>query len=74
MLYVNPLGTPVLSQAGSGDVLSGIVASLLAQGFTPLNAAIQGSLAHALAARRYRGANYSATAEDLIEELRWLGT
>jgi hydroxyethylthiazole kinase-like uncharacterized protein yjeF len=73
ILYVNPLGTPVLSQAGSGDVLSGIVASLLAQGYTPLNAAIQGTLAHALAARRYKGANYSATAEDLIETLRWLG-
>ena len=70
-LYVNPLGTPVLSQAGSGDVLSGLIASLLAQGYAPLNAAIQGSLALTLAARNYRGADYSATAEDLIEAIRW---
>ncbi len=72
MVYVNPLGTQVLAQAGSGDVLSGLVASLLAQGYTPLNAAINGSLAHALCARNYKGAGYSATAEDLIEEIRWL--
>ncbi|WP_457596352.1 NAD(P)H-hydrate dehydratase [Hydrogenimonas sp.] len=72
LLYVNPLGTPVLSQAGSGDILSGLIGSLLAQGYTPLNAAIQGSLAHTLLARRYEGANFSATAEDLIEGIRWL--
>lgn len=71
-IYVNALGTPVLSQAGSGDLLSGLVASLLAQGYTPLNAAINGTLAHAFCARRYEGSNYSATAEDLIEEIRWL--
>ncbi len=71
-VYVNPLGTPVLSQAGSGDVLSGLISSLLAQGYTPLNAAINGSLALAIAASRYRGADYSAVAEDLIEEIRWL--
>ena len=73
LLYVNPLGTPVLSQAGSGDVLAGLIGSLLAQGYDPLNTAIQGSLALALTARRYEGADYSATAEDLIEGLRWIG-
>ncbi len=72
IIYVNPFGTPVLSQAGSGDLLSGLVASLLAQGYTPINAAINGSLAHTFCARRYEGANYSATPEDLIEEIRWL--
>ncbi len=71
-IYVNPLGTPVLSQAGSGDVLSGLIASLLAQGYAPLNAAIQGTLAHTLTARHYQGADYSATAEDLIDGIRWL--
>ncbi len=71
-IYVNTLGTPVLSQAGSGDILSGLIASLLAQGYTPLNAAINGSLAQTLCARNYKGADFSATAEDLIEEIRWL--
>ncbi len=73
-VYVNPLGTPVLSQAGSGDVLSGLISSLLAQGYTPLNAAINGSLALSMAAKRYKGTDYSAVAEDLIEEMRWLKT
>ncbi len=72
VVYVNPFGTQTLSQAGSGDVLSGLIASLLAQGYTPLNAAINGSLAHTLCAQNYKGANFSATAEDLIEEIRWL--
>ncbi|WP_201352007.1 NAD(P)H-hydrate dehydratase [Hydrogenimonas urashimensis] len=74
ILYVNPLGTPVLSQAGSGDILSGLVASLLAQGYTPLNAAINGSLAHTFCARNFEGANFSAVPEDLIGEIRWLAT
>jgi hydroxyethylthiazole kinase-like uncharacterized protein yjeF len=72
IVYVNPLGTPVLAQAGSGDVLSGLIASLLAQGYTPLNAAINGSIAHTLLARGYEGVDFSATAEDLIEGIRWL--
>jgi len=72
IVYVNPFGTPVLSQAGSGDLLSGLIASLLAQGYTPLNAAINGSLAHTFCAARYEGANFSATPEDLLEEIRWL--
>jgi len=71
-LYVNPLGTPVLSQGGSGDVLAGLIGGLLAQGFGPLQSAVQGSLALALAARRYEGADFSAIAEDLVEAIRWI--
>jgi len=71
-IYINPLGSQVLSQAGSGDILSGLIASLMAQGYSPLDAAINGSLAHTICARNYKGANFSAMAEDFIEELRWL--
>jgi len=71
-IYINPLGSQILSQAGSGDVLSGLIASLMAQGYSPLDAAINGSLAQALCAKNYKGVNFSAMAEDLIEELRWL--
>ena len=38
-LYVNSSGTPALATAGSGDVLSGIIVGLLAQGYEPLIAA-----------------------------------
>lgn len=71
-LYINKFGTSVLSKGGSGDVLSGLMASLLAQGYTALNAAISGSLAHALAASNYTGHNYSLTPQDLIQHIKTL--
>ncbi|WP_456430882.1 NAD(P)H-hydrate dehydratase [Nitratifractor sp.] len=68
-LYVNPLGTVALAKGGSGDVLSGLIVALLAQGHEALDAAIQGSLALALAAQRYEGADYAMLSTDLIETL-----
>ncbi|MDR3163254.1 MAG: NAD(P)H-hydrate dehydratase [Helicobacteraceae bacterium] len=70
--FLNPLGSPVLAKGGSGDVLSGMVGSLIAQGYSPLEAAINASLAHTIAASNFKGANYSMTPSDLIEELRYL--
>lgn len=37
--YVNTTGNPGMAKGGSGDVLAGILVSLLAQGFTPREAA-----------------------------------
>ncbi|MCL2054354.1 MAG: NAD(P)H-hydrate dehydratase [Oscillospiraceae bacterium] len=45
-------GNPGLSKGGSGDVLTGIIASLAAQGMKPLEAASAGVLIHGLAADR----------------------
>ncbi len=42
---LNPFGTSKLSKGGSGDVLTGLIASLLAQGWDGLSSAISGSLA-----------------------------
>lgn len=64
--FINPHGTSSLAKGGSGDVLSGLVAALLAQGYTPLNAAINASLAHAKLALNYTGADFSLTPDDLI--------
>ncbi len=69
-LYVNPLGTVALAKGGSGDVLSGLIAALLAQGYDTLEATIQGSLALALAAQSYEGADYAMLPLDLIEALQ----
>ncbi|HBG66904.1 MAG TPA: bifunctional ADP-dependent NAD(P)H-hydrate dehydratase/NAD(P)H-hydrate epimerase [Treponema sp.] len=66
-LYVNTLGTSALAKAGSGDVLGGMTAALLAQGYVPLEAATAASLAHALAARRVQ-ADYALTPLTLIEK------
>lgn len=44
-----PYGNPGMATAGTGDVLTGIIAALLAQGLTCQEAANGGVLAHALA-------------------------
>jgi hydroxyethylthiazole kinase-like uncharacterized protein yjeF len=49
-LYVNSSGTPALATAGSGDVLTGMIASLLAQGYKPMDAARVGVYLHGLTA------------------------
>ncbi|WP_298535443.1 NAD(P)H-hydrate dehydratase [uncultured Algibacter sp.] len=45
-LYINTTGNPGLATAGSGDVLTGIITGLIAQGYNPLVAAIFGVYLH----------------------------
>ncbi len=45
-IFFNPTGNPGLATAGSGDVLTGILTGLLAQGYTPINASILGVYLH----------------------------
>lgn len=49
-IYQNTTGNQALATAGSGDVLSGIITSLLAQNYEPKNAAILGVYLHGLTA------------------------
>ena len=44
--YVNTTGNPGMATAGSGDVLTGIITGLLAQGYSALNAAVFGVYLH----------------------------
>ncbi|HXF73167.1 MAG TPA: NAD(P)H-hydrate dehydratase, partial [Actinomycetota bacterium] len=46
---VNPTGGPVLATAGTGDVLTGAIAALLARGLAPFDAAAVGAYLHGLA-------------------------
>ncbi len=71
-IYIQSFGSNVLSKGGSGDVLGGLIASLLAQGYSLLDAAISGSIAHALSAKHFRKNNYSLTPDDLIEGIKCL--
>jgi NAD(P)H-hydrate epimerase len=48
---INPTGTSVLATGGTGDVLTGIVASLLARGVAPVDAAGAGVYVHGTAGR-----------------------
>jgi NAD(P)H-hydrate epimerase len=50
-VHINPTGTNALATAGTGDVLTGIIATLLAQGLSPVDAARAGAYWHGLAAR-----------------------
>ncbi|MFQ5425874.1 MAG: NAD(P)H-hydrate dehydratase, partial [Gaiellales bacterium] len=54
-VLVNELGTPGLATAGTGDVLTGIVAALLSKGMTPRMAAAVGSALSGLATRSAAG-------------------
>ncbi len=47
--FVNTTGNPWMATAGSGDVLSGVIAGLIAQGLPPFEAAKSGVLLHGLA-------------------------
>jgi NAD(P)H-hydrate epimerase len=49
---ISPLAVPSLSHAGSGDVLAGVIGSLLAQGLDPAPAARLGVVIHTLAGQR----------------------
>ena len=49
-IYVNTIGNAGLAKGCSGDALTGIITSLLAQGYSPLNSAIIGVYLHSLAA------------------------
>lgn len=71
-IYINTLGTNKLSFGGSGDVLSGLISSLLAQGYTPIDATISGTLAHSIASQNYRKNDYALSPEELIEEIKVL--
>lgn len=48
--WINPSGNPGMASAGMGDALSGIVASLVAQGAEPLDALVAGVYLHGAAA------------------------
>jgi NAD(P)H-hydrate epimerase len=68
-IFVNPTGNPGMATAGSGDVLTGLLASLLSQGLDCRNAALLGVYLHGLAgefAAKERKTSYGMMASDLI--------
>jgi hydroxyethylthiazole kinase-like uncharacterized protein yjeF len=70
-VYVNNTGNPGMATAGSGDVLTGMTASLYGQGFGAFDAAVLGVYTHGLAgdiaAKKHGEASLIAT--DIIETL-----
>ena len=70
-VLVNPTGNAALAKGGSGDVLTGIIAAMLAQGVIPYIAAAAGAYCHGYAADLLAKtmAPASILASDIIEAL-----
>jgi len=66
-IYFDTLGDINLAKGGSGDILSGLIVALLAQGYSPLQATISGSLALSLISKNYKRANFSLTPTKIID-------
>jgi NAD(P)H-hydrate epimerase len=71
--WINPTATPALSTAGTGDVLAGVVAGLLAQRLRPEEAAILGVYLHGrageiLADRRGLAGGGASELADLVPD------
>ena len=67
---INSLSSPALATAGTGDVLSGVIAALLARGLDPRAAAAAGVFTHARAGRIAAdrvGAAESVIASDVVD-------
>ncbi|MEM6459080.1 MAG: NAD(P)H-hydrate dehydratase [Planctomycetota bacterium] len=55
--YRNATGNPALATAGTGDVLTGLIAGLIAQGTDPFDAAVAGAWVHGRAGDRWAEAH-----------------
>lgn len=66
-VFFNSTGSPAMATGGSGDVLTGIITSLLAQGYIPEAAAVAGVYIHGLAGdiAAHTEGDYGTTARDI---------
>ena len=69
--FLNPTGNPGMATAGTGDVLTGMVAALLAQNLPPEHASILGAYLHGLAGdiSAEKKGGRSLTASDIIKAI-----
>ena len=69
--FFNTSGNPGMATAGSGDVLTGMILALLAQGYSLKEAAITGVYAHGMAGDRAadNDSEVGLTASGIIENI-----
>ena len=70
-VHFNSSGNAGMATAGSGDVLTGIITSLLAQGYEPKHAALLGVYLHGVAGdlAKEQVGEISLIASDIVEQL-----
>mgnify|MGYP003299580304 CR=1 FL=1 len=70
-LWINETGNPGMAVAGSGDILAGLIAGLLAQGLSPWDAARCGVYLHGAAGDRaaMRLSQHAMMPTDILEEI-----
>ena len=68
-IFIYDGANPSLGVAGSGDVLAGVIGALLAEGYSPLDAAKNGVILHQRAGRRAHEEYGYYSAEELILEV-----
>lgn len=70
-IFINTIGNNGMATAGSGDVLAGVIVSILAQGYSPEFSAISGVYCHSDAADKavLKRSRHALIASDIIEEL-----
>ncbi|MGM0902140.1 MAG: NAD(P)H-hydrate dehydratase [Bacillota bacterium] len=75
-VYINPYGHDALGKGGSGDVLTGLITSFLAQGASPLQALLSASFLHAKAGedKAIALSHYGVMPVDLIDGVKDLLT
>lgn len=68
-MFINPTGNPGMASAGTGDVLTGIIAGLIAQGIPPVQGAKLGVYLHGLSGdiAAARKTEVAMTAGDILE-------
>ena len=69
-VYINTTGNSKMASGGSGDCLTGIIVSLLAQGHEPLKSALIGAYVHGKCGELAGRDKYSITATEIIEEIQ----
>ncbi len=72
-VFINNMHTPAMTVGGTGDILSGLTAGLLAKGLSPLNASIASAYINGLAGlNAYNRLGFHIMPTDMIDEIAYV--